>query len=210
MNGRYATHAIVRRRLRRQRGLPRQFCARLRFRQVLVAATASRGTLVLRVGRIASRAILSRRRRVALMGAAYVRSQSVLELDTSWTQHTHFIFRQYKPLYLPNIKHSRQLLLNVLEIYFELDLHIVEEQKKRQKQGSGVELLQRGRLVCHGLGRAFEVAGEFKPRHPSLVLGVEARLEGGALRLDERAQRRDDEYEALLTQSRHLEAESLT
>ena len=85
VNGRYATHAIVRRRLRRQRGLPRQFCARLcvrlRFRQVLVAATASRP---LRVGRIASRAILSRRRRVALMGAAYMRSQSVLELDTSW------------------------------------------------------------------------------------------------------------------------------
>ena len=96
MNGRYATHAIVRRRLRRQRGLPRQFCARLcvrlRFRQVLVAATASRGTLVLRVGRIASRAILSRRRRVALMGAAYMRSQSVLELDTSWTLDTHFMF----------------------------------------------------------------------------------------------------------------------
>ena len=51
------------------------FCARLRvqlrFWQALVAATAARGTLALRVGRIASRAILSRRRRVALMGAAY-------------------------------------------------------------------------------------------------------------------------------------------
>ena len=100
MNGRYATHAIVRRRLRRQRGLPRQFCARLcvrlRFRQVLVAATASRGTLVLRVGRIASRAILSRRRR-----------SHVLELDTSWTLDTHFIFgNEYETsivYFMPNI-----------------------------------------------------------------------------------------------------------
>ena len=72
------------------------FCARLRvqlsFRQALVAATAARGTLVLCVGRIASRAILSRRRRVALMGAAYVRSQSVLELDTSCGHKTRTLF----------------------------------------------------------------------------------------------------------------------
>ena len=75
------------------------FCARLRVQlriwQALVAATAARGTLALCVGRIASRAILSRRRRVALMGAACVRSQSVLELDTSWTPARHALyFRQ--------------------------------------------------------------------------------------------------------------------